>query len=104
MTKQQYRWITTTVRSAAVRAVQELRHQPHTSLSGACRQVANQLDVHPNTVKNWWHAAVLADPSIDDTRLLGGALGDLDAAVKQVQAFKQLNAELIDALDENRSG
>lgn len=62
MTKQQYRWITTTVRSAAVRAVQELRHQPHTSLSGACRQVANQLDVHPNTVKNWWHAAVLADP------------------------------------------
>lgn len=103
MTKQQYRWITAAVRAAAVRAVQELRHQPHTSLWGACCQVANQLDVHPNTVRNWWRAAVLADPSIDDTRLHDAALSDLTAAVQQVQTFKQLNADLIGAL-EDRTG
>uniref|UniRef100_UPI002602CD46 hypothetical protein n=1 Tax=uncultured Gordonia sp. TaxID=198437 RepID=UPI002602CD46 len=68
------------------------------------RVYANQLDVPPTPVKTGCQAGVRAAPPTDAPRLLGAALGDLDAAVKQVQAFKQLNAELIDALDENRSG
>lgn len=88
-----YGWIDGDIREIAVNTVRELLPTSR-SLWSACREVSAQLDVHPNTVKNWYQAAH-RDGNASSTALTSQ---ELAAVHDRLRAYQKLNTELLAAL------
>lgn len=91
--QRRYGWIDGDIRDIAVNTVRDLLPTSR-SLWSACREVSAQLDVHPNTVKNWYQAAH-RDAETTSTALTAH---ELAAVREQLHAYQKLNSELLAAL------
>lgn len=97
MPHRSYRRVSPEVRDAAVDQVRSLTETLH-SESEACRTVADQIGVHPNSVRNWVRAAA---PSLE--RLDAPALRRRVAVLeRQLEAAAEMNRTLADTLNESQ--
>jgi transposase len=96
MPHRSYSRVSPEVRAAAVTQVQVLTETLR-SESEACRIVAEQIGVHPNSVRNWVRAAVGSSPERMDAPALRRRVAVLE---RQLAAAAAMNRRLVDTLND----
>lgn len=100
MPHRSYRRVSPEVRGAAVTQVRVLT-EALTSESEACRAVAEQIGVHPNSVRNWVRAGAGPCAERMDAPALRRRVAVLE---RQLEAATAMNRTLAETLNDRRTG
>lgn len=95
-----YRSVSPEVRDAAVAQVRTLTEALR-SESEACRTVAEQIGVHPNSVRNWVRAADGHNAERLDAPALRRRVAVLE---RQLAAAAEINRSLVESMNTGMSG